>query len=76
MLFFANNRLQLSDHLQYYNQIWYQVAPLFRLSVYQISRQSDNFIANFPKIRKKQKKKKKKINQLLKVHISETPGVI
>jgi len=56
VLFFANNRLKLSDHLQYYNQIWYQVAPLSR--DYQISRQLDNAFAPL----RKQKTKKKRRN--------------
>jgi len=46
--------------------------------VYQISRQTDNAFATFTPLRKeeKEKKKTKKLSQLLKVHISETPGVI
>jgi len=39
-------------------QIWYQDAPLSRLSVYQISRQSDNafvFYSNFHTLTKRKK---------------------
>jgi len=62
--------------LWYYNQIWYQVAALSQLSVYQISRQSDNAFTPLRKEGKKEEKKTKKLSQFLKGHISETPGAI
>jgi len=52
---------------------------IHQLSVYQISRQSDNgfvFYRNFHTLTKKTKtKKSKETSQLLKVDISKTPGV-
>jgi len=68
--FFANhlfiylfNALWWKEHQGYCNQIWYQVAPLCRLSVYQISRQSDNSIVQLSHLYEKKKKKQKKKNE-------------
>jgi len=70
---FVNNCKQLCECVLYSNHTWYQDAPLHHLSVYQISRQSDNpfsLYGNFNTFTKR----KKKLSQFLEVHISEMPG--
>jgi len=69
--------------LSYSNETRYQDAPLYHLSVYQISRKLnnpfplyDNFNTFTKKKRKKKEKKAKKLSQFLEVHISETSGAI
>jgi len=67
----ANN---FASVYHYSNQTWYQDVPLHHLSLYQISRQSDNPFPTLTLLRKE--KKMKKLNQFWEVHISETPGTI
>jgi len=63
--------------LRVFNQTWHQDVPLHHLSVYQILRQSYIPFPLYGNFHTKMKSKKmKKLSQFLKVHISETPGVI
>ena len=76
-----NNCSYLIACLWYSNQSWYRDAPLYPLSVCQLSRQSDKtfaFYSSFCKCAKRGRKKKKmkKLSQFLKSHISGTPEAI
>ena len=71
------HKIQLEVALTYSKQICYQDAPLHNLSVYQVSRQSNNLFplhGNFHTLTKRRKNKETK--QFLKVHISEMPGEV
>ena len=66
----------LCDCLSYYNESWYQDAPLNRPPVYQISKHSDYPFLLYGNFNTFKRKKTKKLSQYLEVHISKTPGTI